>query len=117
MSMEFVGSAGGVPEGVYKGEFLGVEPHAGDAARNLPPGAKWKFMVKEGPQAGQVTSRITSLATSPKSGAGQLIKSMLGRELGVGERFQPQAYVGRSFTLVVKATPSGATRVDAVMAS
>jgi hypothetical protein len=108
-------SEGGVPPGTYAATFLGVEPQPENKDRGFPPGLRWRFKITSGTLAGQIASRVTGPAPSPKNSCGKMLASLLGRQLTPQEQIDPQKLVGQPFTVVVAAGQLGGTRVEAVV--
>jgi hypothetical protein len=71
-------SPGGVPPGNYAAKFAGVESVTND---KYGDGLRWKFAISQGPQSGQVASRVTGLTPSPKNGCGKMLSGLVGRAL------------------------------------
>lgn len=110
MSIVLKVSAGGVPVGSYLAKFVGVE-----ATNNeYGDGLRWLFEVVSGPQKGVKTSRITSQSPTPKNACGKMLSGITGKPLTPGEDVALEAFVGKTFLVMVGPTDSGGTRVDSV---
>lgn len=108
-------SAGGVPVGNYAGAFSGLEPVPENKEKGYGAGLRWKWTIDGGPHAGQVVSRVTSPAPSPKNAAGKILAGLLGRAIKEGEVIDPDTLIGRKFMIVVAAGQGGGTRVEAIV--
>ena len=64
---------------------------------------------------GEQTSRIVAAKPTLRNSFGKMLSAMLGRALQKGEKIDIDPLIGRSFTIMVAATESGATRVEAAM--
>jgi hypothetical protein len=112
--MEFTVSEGsGPPAGIYRATFAGVvkttHPEFGD-------GARFDFKVKGGEHDGKTASRTTKTTPSAKNTCGKIMAGLLGAPMKPGERVSLAPCIGRDYTVVVAAAPSGtATRVEQVM--
>lgn len=111
--------AKGVPANIYKAELMGAEPVPENKERGY--GAGWMFRFKvldEGPYAGAVATRICG-GKAPKVGThlGRFLSEITGIPLVAGADMDAAflAAIGKPYTIVVKATESGGTRVDTVM--
>jgi hypothetical protein len=107
-------SEGGVPPGTYAATFLGVEAQPENKERGFPPGLRWRFKIAGGSMTGQVASRVTGPAPSPKNSCGKILAGLLGRQLSPQEQIDPEKLVGQQFTIVVAAGQMGGSRVEAV---
>jgi len=108
-----VSDRSGPPAAIYRAKFVGVErtdhPEYG-------PGARFDFRVIGGEHDGKIASRTTKMEPSAKNSCGKLMAGILGRPVNPGETVNLAAYIGKEFTIVVAAAPSGtATRVEQVM--
>lgn len=115
--VEAAGSKG-VPPNIYRGELLGVEPVPENKEKGYKPGYMFKFKILEGEHAGSTTTRICG-GTVPKVGTmlGKFLSEITGLPLVLGTDFDAafQQSIGKPYTVVVKQTDSGGTRVDTVM--
>jgi hypothetical protein len=107
---EMLAPATGVPVGAYTGVFLGVEPGENKHGENF----KWSWEITEGTLKGNVACRFTDRKPRPTTACGRMLMAVAGRQLGQGERFDPKSCVGKTYTVIVEATKSGATRVGTV---
>jgi len=105
-------SAGGVPVGSYTAKFAGIEP---TTSEQYGAGYRWKWEITAGAQAGQAASRTTGTTPTEKNGCGAMLRGLIGGELAVGQEIDIEQYIGRNYMLVVAATASGATRVEAIV--
>jgi hypothetical protein len=108
-------SEGGVPPGTYSATFVGTEPQPENKERGFPPGLRWRFKISAGPLAGQIASRVTGPAPSPKNGCGKMLSGLLGRQLTPQEQVDPEKLVGQPCSIVVAPGQMGGTRVEAVV--
>jgi hypothetical protein len=102
-------SPGCPPEGSYTGVLSAIEDYH---SLEYGDGLRWVFTVIAGPQARKNASRVTGFRVTPNNTLGKLLAAMLGRPLDPDEEIDPDDLVGRQFTIVVKATEGGATRVE-----
>jgi hypothetical protein len=114
MALLTVGS-GGVPVGNYVATFAGYENQPENKEKGYGMGLRWKFAIADGPQAGQITSRITSPTPTTKNTCGKMLVGLLGRALRDGEQIDPDAFIGKKYMIVVAAGQNGGTRVEAVV--
>lgn len=115
MALLTVGS-GGIPVGSYSATFAGVESQPANTEKGYAAGLKWRWTVESGPCAGQVATRITSAAPSPRNACGKILSGLLGRALIEGESIDPATCMGKKYMLMVAAGQTGGTRVEAVIA-
>lgn len=112
--MEFtVSDSSGPPAGIYRATFVGVTKttHA-----EFGDGARFDFKVSGGEHDGRIASRTTKTTPSAKNTCGKLMAGLLGAAMKPGERVSLAGCIGRPYTIVVAAAPSGtATRVEQVM--
>jgi hypothetical protein len=112
--MDFtVSESSGPPAAIYRATFVQVvkttHPEYGD-------GARFDFKVKGGEHDGRIASRTTKMTPSSKNTCGKIMAGILGRAIAPGEKVSLVPYVGREFTIVVGAAPSGTgTRVEQVL--
>lgn len=112
MSIFTMGSAEGVPPGAYTGIFRGYE-HV-DATADMGPGVRWRWEVSGGAHAGRIVNRITGLKPNPKNACGKILAGLAGKALSEGESVDIDSYIGKLYTIMIVAGPSGGTRVEAV---
>ena len=104
-ALEFVvGGADGVPAGVYKASFVGVE-------RTLHPefgeGLRFDFKVASGEHAGKTVSRTCR----PQPTAINVTE-----QLRAGEKLSLASCIGREYTIVVGVGANGtSTRVESLV--
>src|SRR5215469_14959683 len=108
--MKLILTNGGVPAGSYVAKFLGVEP---TEPNQYGAGNRWKFEVVSGPHAGARISRITGTKPTLKNQCGKLLISLSGKS-SLGEEIDLDAYVGRTYLVVVVQRPEGGTSLDSV---
>jgi hypothetical protein len=115
---QFKIESGSVPAGNYRAKFLGVEEQPANVAKNYAAGLRWKWEILDGPQAKQVASRITGKSPTPANGCGKVISGLLGQPLTPGLAVDLGGCVGKTYLIVVQASPSGTgTRVEVCMPS
>jgi hypothetical protein len=105
-------SPGSVPLGNYAAQFSGIESTTNE---RYGEGLRWKFVVSQGPQAGQVASRVTGLKPSPKNGCGKMLTGLVGRPLDLEEEIEVDQYIGRSYLIVVAPSENGGSKIDTVI--
>jgi hypothetical protein len=110
MSIILKVSAGGVPAGSYLARFAAVETTSNEFGEGL----KWVFEVTNGPSKGAKTSRITSQSPTLKNSCGKMLAGITGRTLAPEESVDIDAFLGKTYLVVVVLTDSGATRIDSV---
>jgi hypothetical protein len=113
-------SGQGVPPGIYTGTLEKVEPVPASVKDGveLKPAFMFSFKVLDGEHAGSMTSRIPSgERPTTKNGLGKFLSELTGIPLAPGVRYDDEISKchGQKYTLVVKTTKTGATRVDTVM--
>ncbi len=107
----------GVPVGIYQNAiFEGVEAVPANLEKGFKPGWRFKFKIMEGPHAGAIATRIPG-GESPttRNGLGKFLAEMTGIPCTNGVDYDVEPLIGKPFTVVVKQTDSGGTRVDTVM--
>lgn len=110
----------GVPPGIYKASFTSVEPTPAKVVngKELPAAFKFSFTVLEGEYAKAIASRIPS-GDVPKTtnGLGKFLAELTGITLAPGVDYDEaiKPCYDKPYTIVVKATENGGTRVDTVM--
>jgi hypothetical protein len=101
------------PAGVFKARFDGVEemthPEYG-------PGLRFDFEVMEGPNKGKRTCRITSAEPTPRNAAGRMLADLAGVHASDGVSVNVDDYLNREYTVVVRETETGRTRIESVCA-
>jgi len=103
----------GPPPGIYTGEFTEVKQ---TVSEQYGPGVCLTFTVDAGEHKGTKVSRTAKPSPTAKNSMGRLLAGLMGRQLKSGESVNLQEYIGRRFTLVVGASPSGtSTRVESLM--
>lgn len=76
------------------------------AARKWSKGFRWTFVVQEGPHAGKELVKVTGADLRDGTALGDLVNSLYGRQINVGESVDPIAdCVGKQYQ--VFATPNG----------
>ena len=105
-----MGGASGAPAGAYTAVFAGVEPK--EATGEMGPGYTWRWRIATGAHTGKSVQRITGQSPSPSNACGRILSAIAGKTLGEGEDFRLEDYIGKSYMVVVQATPSGGTRVE-----
>lgn len=103
-------SPGGVPAGSYLALYEGVE----ETSNEYGNGLRWMFQVTGGPHKGSRTSRITSDNPTPKNACGRMLAGLAGKTLTPGEDINLEAFVGKTYLVVVSNTDGGGTRIDSV---
>ena len=106
--------SGGVPAGAYTVELVAVEPWTENSDK-YGDGIVFKFKVLGGEHDGVETSRITGSRLTPKSALKRILMGLKGGDIEVGEKIEPQAFVGRRYMAVVQETDSGSTRVETLL--
>jgi hypothetical protein len=101
------------PAGVFKARFEGVEmtnhPEYGD-------GLRFTYEVTEGPHRGKRPCRVTSATPTPRNAAGRLLADLAGATPANNLSVDPDKFVGREYTIVVRENDSGRTRVESACA-
>jgi hypothetical protein len=103
--------AAGVPAGMYRARFVGVEPtnHA-----EYGPGLRFQFEVATGPAAGRKVSRVTSAVPTVRNAAGKMLSGLAGRPLKPDEDIDLTEFVDEDFQITVEEVQGGGSRVVAV---
>jgi hypothetical protein len=104
-------SSGGVPANSYLALFLGVEDTHND---EYGAGLRWEFEVVSGPHKGAKTSRTTSQTPTLKNACGKMLAGITAKTLVPDEDIDLDAYIGKTFFIVVVNTEKGGTRIDSV---
>ena len=101
------------PAGVYKARFDGVEAmnHA-----EYGDGLRFDFEVTDGPQKGKRTCRITSADPTPRNAAGRMLADLAGVTPVNGVSVDLDSVTGCEYTIVVRESESGRTRVESACA-
>ena len=112
-----VSDTGGVPIGIYNDAiFDGIEPVPANIEKGYKPGFRFKFKVTEGPHAGAVASRVVGgVNPTTRNALGKLLSEVTGVPLADGVDYDIEPCIGKKFTIVVKQSDGGGTRVDTVM--
>ena len=112
-----VQDSGGVPVGIYSAAiFDGIEQVPANVEKGYKPGFRFKFRITEGKFTGAIASRIPGgQSPTTRNGLGKFLAEMTGQPLADGVRYDIKPLIGKPYTIVVKATDSGGTRVDTVM--
>lgn len=117
MTTEFtVTSASGVPAGSYNASFAGLEGFTENADK-FGEGVLLRFKITSGEYKDTETTRICSKKFSTKSNLYKFAKSLRGRDLESGERFDFADYIGAKGMIIVEAIDSGSTRVATFLKS
>jgi hypothetical protein len=112
-----VKDSGGVPAGIYKNAiFEGIEPVPANLEKDYKPAYKFTFKIVEGPHAGALATRVPGgERPTTRNGLGKFLSEMTGQPLANGVDYDVEPLIGKPFTLVVKQSDGGGTRVDTVM--
>jgi hypothetical protein len=110
--MHLTVAAGAMPTGHYVAKFLMVDQVEHE---QYGAGLRWQFAVKEGPQTGQIVSRITDMSPSPRNAAGRMLAALIGRDVRPNEEIDVDSLFGRTFMIVVGANANGLSRVETVL--
>ena len=103
----------GPPVGIYQGQFTEVKQ---TDSKEYGPGVCLTWTVDTGEHKGAKCSRTGKPTPTANNIIGKLISGLMGRQMKPGESVNLAEYVGRRFTVVVGASPSGkSTRVESVM--
>jgi hypothetical protein len=101
-----------VPPGQYWARFLGVEDRDDE---NYGPGLAWRFVILDGPYAGQEVSRITSLEPTKRNACGKLFQGLAGGRVADGAQLDIDSFIGREYGVVIVESSTGqSTRVESV---
>jgi hypothetical protein len=102
-----------VPVGKFRARFLEVED---TTHPEFGAGVAWKFKILDGPQKGQVTSRVTSPEPTRKNSCGAMIRSLAGGRVDEGAEIDVDQFIGREYLITVGENSTGTgTRVENVM--
>jgi hypothetical protein len=87
-----------LPQGLYVGEFLGIE------ARESTNGEyrRWGWEILEGTYAGRKVYANTSTNFGPQAKARQWVENIVGRELEAGEQIDVNDLVGGKHHLMIE---------------
>lgn len=108
----FTMKPGGIPPGVYKVSFSGVEV---SKDQRFGPGLVWQFQVVDGTLTGSKTNRITAAQPTPKNSCGKMIAGLAGRPLQMGDDVDVEQYIGQVYTAIVTDPDGGGSRVEQLM--
>ena len=111
--MNFVIKSTDCPAGVYKARFTGVEEmtHA-----EYGDGLRFDFEVVDGTHKGKRTCRVTSADPTPRNAAGRLLGDLAGVPPANGVNVDLDEFIGQEYTIVVRESESGRTRVESACA-
>jgi len=87
-----------LPQGLYVGGFLGVEPRESANGEYR----RWGWEISQGPYAGRKVYANTSTNFGPQAKARQWVENILGRELEAGEQIDVSDLVGGKHQLMLK---------------
>ena len=87
-----------LPQGLYVGGFLGVEPRESTNGEYR----RWGWEILEGSCAGRKVYANTSTNFGPQAKARQWVENILGRELEAGEQIEVGDLVGGKHHLMVE---------------
>jgi hypothetical protein len=110
MNTSFTVSEAGVPAGSYNATFAGLEAYEENLDR-FGEGCVLRFAITSGEFKGREASRIVSKKFSSKSNLYRFAKSLVGRDLQSGDRFDFADHIGAKGMIVVEQTEGGSTRV------
>ena len=106
------GKSTGVEPGVYLGDFQGYEP----CETQKGPAYKWRWVIAGPKNVGEIASCLTDrIKPRPTNGLGRTLNGLALKTLGEGERFDPKSVIGKRYTIVVTAGPTGGTRVSQIL--
>jgi hypothetical protein len=109
-----IGFGSGPPPGAYRATFQGVKRTEHE---EYGAGLRFEWTVLDGPQAGAVAAVTTGAKPTAANKAGRLIAALTGAALVGGQKASLSACVGKTYLVVVEATPSGkGSRVASVVA-
>ena len=118
MTTQFTFSNGsGVPAGSYNASFVGIDPYNENLDKGYGEGILLRFKITSGEYKDTETTRICSTKFSAKSNLYKFGKSLRGRDLESGEKFDFANYIGTRGLIIVEATDSGSTRVATFLKS
>jgi hypothetical protein len=109
--MPFIIKSTDCPAGVYKAQFKGVEEMSHP---EYGPGLRFDFEIADEPNKGRRACRITSHDPTPRNAAGRMLCDLAGITPANGVSVDPADFVGRAYTIVVRESESGRTRVESV---
>lgn len=113
-TLEFVvGGADGVPPGIYKALFVGVEktlhPEYGE-------GLRFDWKISSGEHSGKGVSRTCRPQPTATNVTGKLIAGLRGEQLRSGERLSLANFINREYTIVVGTGANGtSSRVESIV--
>ena len=87
-----------LPQGLYVGGFLGVEPRESTNGEYR----RWSWEILEGTYAGRKVYANTSTNFGPQAKARQWVEQILGQELEAGEEVRIEDLVGGKHHLMVE---------------
>lgn len=102
-----------VPAGWYNTRFAGTEPRP-DMVGSMPgknqgkpqPRMAWVFEVTDGPYRGERVAQETGTAPVQRSGALRMLTGLNGGPMAIGQRVNPDTYVGRPYRIKVEPNPA-----------
>jgi hypothetical protein len=112
-----VQDSGGVPPNIYTNAiFDGIDVVPANVEKGYKPGFRFKFKITEGPHAGAIASRIPGgERPTTRNGLGRFLAELTGVALADGVNYDIEPLIGQKFTIVVKQSDGGGTRVDTVI--
>ena len=114
LNLDFVvGGTDGVPPGIYKAYFAGVERtlHA-----EYGEGLRFDWKIASGEHAGKTVSRTCKPQPTAMNNTGKLIAGLRGEQLRAGEKLSLASYISREYTIVVGFGQNGtSTRVESIV--
>ncbi len=97
----------GVPPGAYAAKFAGYK----ETTTKKGAALLWQWTIVAGEHNGKTASRFTDppgmIAPSPSNALGRLLAGLAGKPLTAGDSFDPNACVGKSYTIMIAGGPKG----------
>lgn len=108
---EFTVSESGIPKGSYPAIFQGIETYRGNV-EEYGEAIVLKFRIVSGDREGEEAWRFCSKKFTARSNLYKFAKSLIGRDLQRGDRFDFKDLIGTRGTILVEETDKGSTRVE-----
>jgi hypothetical protein len=113
------GSAFSFPTGIHKARFEGVSdmpgsPCLGKEGRMMPSACRWRFRIFTGRYVNKTLDRITGKIPTDKNACGRMVDGLAGRQLPIGETFDPHTKVGQTYYVTVGRSRNNPERTQIV---
>jgi hypothetical protein len=92
--------------GSHKALFKGIEPTETQNGKAW----RWRFETLDGKRASELSDRESP--PSPKNKTGRFLMALASKPFAPGDKIAPEAYVGKTYLLIVEPKGDGKTKIS-----